>query len=80
MTGKALLLLISFIFYLKEKKGLLNIREKLLIIILPIIIALCKIVYLPVCLLLFLIPKEKFGSLKKKNIFIFTLAFFIGSK
>lgn len=70
-------LLISLVFYLREKKGLLNKREKLLIITLPIIIALCKIVYLPVCLLLFLIPKEKFGSLKKKNIFIIALAFVV---
>lgn len=77
LTISSCTLLISFIFYLKGKKGLLNIREKLLIIILPIIIALCKIVYLPVCLLLFLIPKEKFGSLKRKNIFIFALAFFV---
>ena len=70
-------LLISLVFYLRDKKGLLNRYEKLLIIILPIIIALCKIVYLPVCLLLFLIPKEKFGSLKKKNLFIIILAFVV---
>ena len=39
------------------------------LVISTIVISLCKIVYVPLCLLLFLIPKEKLGSLKKKNAF-----------
>lgn len=68
--------LISLVLYLKYSSNkLLDLKQKILIICLSIILAMCKIVYLPVCLMLFLIPKDRFGSLKKKNIFIFTLAF-----
>lgn len=67
--------LISFVLYMKySKKGEMNNKEISLMIMLPLILALCKIVYVPLSLLLFLIPKEKFGTLKRKKlIIIFTI-------
>ena len=62
---------IAYLLHLKYNDNIekLTIKNKVCLIITTIIISLCKIVYVPLCLLLFIIPKEKFGSLKKKNIF-----------
>lgn len=43
-------------------------KEESILLITSIIISLCKIVYLPLVLLLFIIPKEKFGNKRKKVI------------
>lgn len=40
-------------------------------------LSLCKIVYLPLCLLIILIPYKKFGSKKRKWVFISLLALFV---
>ena len=70
--------LVSFVLYMKStKEKLMNKKEYIIMTLIAIFLSLCKIVYLPLCLLLFIIPKEKFGSLKKKNIFIILLAIFI---
>ena len=70
--------LISFVLYMKyTKNGLMSKKEKIIMIILPIIIAMCKIVYLPVCLLLFMIPKERFKSNKNKIVSISILALIV---
>ena len=46
-------------------------KKIVILTVLSIIMAMCKIVYLPLILLLFIIPKEKFKNEKKiKNIFI----------
>ncbi len=67
--------LVSFVIYMKyEKKSKMSKINYITMTVLPIVLAMCKIVYLPLCLLLFLIPKERFGSLKKKNIIVLTLA------
>lgn len=50
------------IVFNKEKK--INKTDIFILAILSIVIALCKIVYLPLVLLLLLIPKEKFKSKK----------------
>lgn len=66
---------ISYILYLKYDVNKKEITKKdiVTLAISSIVIALCKIVYIPLCLLLFVIPKEKFGSLKKKNIITITI-------
>lgn len=65
---------IAYILHLKYNDDIkeLSKKTKVGLVISTIVISLCKIVYVPLCLLLFLIPKEKFGSLKKKNIFAIT--------
>lgn len=61
---------ISYILYLKydKKKDVINKIDIAVLTTISIVIALNKIVYLPLCLLAFILPKEKFGSLKRKNI------------
>lgn len=63
---------IAYILHLKYNENIeaLSLKTKTTLVISTIIISLCKIVYVPLCLLLFLIPKEKFTSLKKKNVFV----------
>ena len=72
-------LLISFIFYLRSNKVKVISKKHIAIIAgLSLLISQCKIVYLPLCLLLFLIPSDKFKSLKQKNIICFSIIFIIG--
>ena len=60
--------LFSYILYLKNKKEKINKKQVAILCLLSIVLSLCKIVYLPICLLVLLIPKEKFDSKKKKII------------
>lgn len=57
---------IAYILYLKydENKKEIGKKEISILAISSIIVSLCKIVYLPLCLLLFVLPKEKFKSSK----------------
>lgn len=59
---------ISYILYLKYDPNKKKIDKKDIVIlaISSIIVSLCKIVYLPLCLLLFVLPKEKFETSKKR--------------
>lgn len=64
--GKNLVFLLTFILYQRyTAKRELNRKEYLLIYLFVFLLCQCKIVYLPLCLLLFLIPKERFGTTKK---------------
>ena len=68
-------LFVSYILYLRiNKKENINKKDLFYLSILAITLSLCKIVYLPLCLLLFLIPNERFVSKKSKYIFIGILA------
>lgn len=62
---------IAYILHLKYNDNIekLTNKDRIYLLISTIVISLCKIVYVPLCLLLFIIPKEKFENLKKKNIF-----------
>lgn len=76
LTISSSILLISFALrWMESKKNeKLKIKDYALISILSVIVSQCKIVYLPICLIIFLIPYEKFGSKKRKYIFIGMLA------
>ena len=68
MINSCSFLFISYILYLKysdKSPKKLEVKHKLLLFSLALIISLSKIVYFPICLLLFLIPKEKFSSLNE---------------
>lgn len=70
--------IVSFTLYMiYTKKDEMNKIQISMMCLISIVLSMCKIVYLPLCLMLFLIPKERFGSLKKKNIMILTLAVFV---
>lgn len=58
--------LVAFVLYIKYKtNSILNLRQYILMYLIVFILCQCKIVYAPLCLILFLIPKKRFGSTKK---------------
>lgn len=61
--------LFTFVLYTTyQQKTLLTKQQLTLICIICIFIVLSKIVYAPLCLALFIIPKKRFGSMKQKII------------
>lgn len=73
LTNAVTVLFISIIYrkvYLKES---INVKDKLILLILGALIALCKIVYLPIIFLILLISKEHFKDKKNWIIFIISL-------
>ena len=65
----------TYILYLKYDRNKKEILKKDIAILsfFSIVIALCKIVYLPLCLLLFILPNEKFKSAKIKRKIIISI-------
>lgn len=78
MSPDALTISISFLFvaYILKlvfgENNKVNRKDIVILSILSIIIAFCKIVYIPLVFLLFIIPKEKFKS-KRNKLLIITL-------
>lgn len=69
LTISSIILLLACVLYLKYNvKTQMSKKQEILILLLTILVSLCKIVYLPICLLLILIPKERFKSKKVKLI------------
>ena len=63
LTIATSLALISFVLYMRSTKSKPITKKQLItMVIISIVLSMCKIVYLPLCLLLFLIPKEKFKN------------------
>lgn len=71
-------LLISYTLYLKyDKEGKLNVKDYIILIIASIFTAITKIVYLPLCLIIYMIPKERFKSNKSKYIILTAIFLFV---
>ena len=74
MSPDAMTISISYLFIsyilklLHEKDKKINLKNKILLIIMSVVVALCKIVYLPLAGLILLLPKEKYNSRKEKVI------------
>lgn len=79
LTISSCIFYISYILYLKydDNKSKINKLDITILAIFSIIVSLCKIVYVPLCLLLFILPKEKFSSKKAK--YISTICIFVVS-
>ena len=75
-TCAIIFLFIAYLISIYTNKNKLNFIDKLILLILSIFIAVCKIVYLPIIFLLLAIPKVCFKSLKEKSIYI-SLVFII---
>lgn len=61
-------LYIAYILHLTFKKDKkIEMKQKLLLLVMSIVIALCKIVYIPLVGLMLIIPKEKFKNQSNKN-------------
>ena len=74
-TSFALMATILDIRY--RQKEVLSKKQIVWLGFLSMVMALCKIVYLPICLLLFAIPKERFQSKKQKYISIGIILFLV---
>lgn len=61
---------VSYILGLKNSEGLLTKKQKVMLVIFSIIMALLKIVYVPVVFMLLLITKEKYESKGKRRKFL----------
>ncbi len=60
------ILFISYILKLREdKKAIIEYKQIIILTILSIVVAISKVVYLPIVLLIFILPKEKFKNNKK---------------
>ena len=68
LTISICLFYICYVLYLKYDKKEITKNDIAVLAVSSIIIALCKVVYIPLVFLLFILPKEKFGTLKKKKI------------
>lgn len=65
---------LTVVMYLRfGPQGRLKKRQILLLYIMTPLLCLCKIVYAPVCLLLFLIPRERFGTKKQYAVHVAAL-------
>ena len=68
LTISISIFLISYLFYLYNKRELLKNKEYFILFVTSIICSLCKIVYLPLCFLIILLPNYKFLNKKDKII------------
>lgn len=66
------ILIVSYILNLKFKKEKVNIKNCVILVTLNLIVSMCKIVYLPIMLLYFLIPAEKFKNKRQRNLLFLT--------
>lgn len=70
-TIMTIFLFISIIIKIKNNSEKIEVKTRLLLIVLSILISLCKIVYFPFVFFLFFLPKEIFKKkIKEKNLFI----------
>lgn len=78
LTISSAILLFSYIMHLTYQRQVkLNYKDYIIVSILSIVISLSKIVYLPLCLLTFLIPSDLFNGKKDKFIKIAILAIIV---
>ena len=77
LTNAMSIFLLSYVLYLKHNNEKITKKDWIILIISTITISMCKIVYLPICLVLFLLPNSKFKSKKDKYLKIFLLAVFV---
>lgn len=79
LTISSCLFYISYILNLKYNDEIktITVKDMIIIFITSMVVSLCKIVYVPLCLLVFLLPKEKFKSNKAK--LCYTIGTFIAA-
>ena len=73
MTMGVSICFISFLIYFMNRKQIMDIKEKVFLLILAILLSACKIVYVPLCLLAFFLPNECFANKKRKYIYCIIL-------
>lgn len=66
-TTAIVIAFVCYVLYLRYKKGILRKREYFVMFLLLFLVASCKIVYMPICILAILVPVRKFPD--RKNYF-----------
>jgi len=61
------LVLIAYVLNFMQQEGPLKRKQLVVLMILSFLISLCKVVYLPLCFFILLIPSEKLGATVKKG-------------
>lgn len=64
---------VSYILYLRGNRKKITFKNIAIISVASIVLSQLKIVYLPVCLLMFLLPLDKFKSKKNKHLTLITI-------
>ncbi len=78
LTMSISFLLLAYVLNLRYCKiSKISSKQKLFLLAITTILSLCKIVYLPLCLLIFLIPENKFNNKKDKYITIGLMALWV---
>ena len=68
-TNVLVLLFIALLFKIYYQKETMNTKNKIILALISVFIALCKIVYIPIVCLLYFIPKKCYKSMKEKQIY-----------
>ena len=69
------ILFVSLIVHFKVSKNILSKKWKILLFLIAILLSLSKIVYVPICFLIFLLPNECFKTKKEKYVYCMLLSF-----
>lgn len=77
LTNAISFAIISFTLYKIHNKSILTKKENILMCVLAIIMSMCKIVYVPICLVLYLLPQSCFKTKKSKYLRITLLGVII---
>lgn len=67
--------LISYVLYLKDGRRKVNSKDIVILSLSSVVLSQLKIVYLPICLFIFLLPTDKFKSKKSKYITLVSIFF-----
>ncbi len=73
LTNAICIFFVSYILYLIYSAEKLSKKDYIILGISSVFVALVKIIYLPLCALVFMIPNDKFDSKKKKYIILITI-------
>ena len=71
------ILFISQVLYMREKEGVITVKDIVLCAIFGVLLAPSKMVYIPILLIIYIIPNEKFGLSYKKAYIIKTTIFLV---
>lgn len=70
--------LVSYILYLRKNIEHVTKKQIIIILILSLLLSMSKLVYLPICIITLILPKEKFDSKKSKYIILGLILLFVG--
>lgn len=76
LTISSILFFVSYVLYIKYDKKKIDKKDIMVLSISSVIIALCKIVYLPICFMLLILPKDVFKSSKQRKIVVSSIIAF----